>query len=167
MVTYTIYLLNNSYLMENIIVAISNLPSLYPIYISYMNEDYTTCASMAFVAGASFISHLIENHKHGMPGIGFSITTSRVANKFDVLGCYGVISRFAYLYYKKYGFDFNVVKKHYPLSCYAILCFICLYISERDKYNPALKKRYIGAHITWHMGIFTVMGKFLSNLIYC
>lgn len=152
--------------MENIVVAFSNAPCIYPLYITYKNKDWITFSSVAFVSGASFVSHLFENHKHGMPGLGLSTNTSYILNRFDVLGCVIVITRVAYLFYKKYGFDSTVVKENYLLVLAASLCGICLRISEYDKYNPKLKTMYIATHSVWHVGIFLVMGRFLSNLIY-
>jgi len=152
--------------MENLIVAFSNLPCVYPLYIAYTNNDILTFGAIAFVSTASFVSHLIENHKHGMPGIGFSENISYIANRFDVLGCIGVISRFAYIFYKKYGFNAEIIKQNYMLVFCASLCMMCLRISEYDKYNPELRTMYISTHTIWHMGIFSVMGKFLSNVIY-
>lgn len=73
--------------MLNYIVALSNLPILCPLKLAIMNGDYWTGASIGFVGSMSFISHLIENHKHGMEGIGLSKQVSYLLNRFDVLGC--------------------------------------------------------------------------------
>lgn len=152
--------------MENIIVTLTNLPCIYPIYISYKNKDYITTTSITYVASASIISHLFENHKHGMPGFGLSQNVSYILNRLDVFGSVLVISRFAYLLYKKYGFNKNIVTQNYKLTFSAIVCAIFLRISEYDKYNTELKNMYIVTHSIWHMGIFTVMGKVLQDLIY-
>ena len=55
--------------MENVIVALSNYPAILPINTALDNRDFGTFAVINFVATASFISHLFENHKHGMPGV--------------------------------------------------------------------------------------------------
>ena len=153
-------------MLSNFIVAVSNFPAVYPIYLSFANKDYLTASSICFVAAASFISHLAENHKHGMSGIGFSRRTSYILNRFDVIGCFIVAARFSYIYYAKYGFFFDIVFKNKFAFVAYCLPFALLMISECDKYNPALKKTYIVAHSTWHIAIFTVIGSFLKNFIY-
>ena len=59
--------------MENLLVSLTNLTCLLPLYTTIINKDYYTFMSILFVSLASVISHLVENHKHGMPGyIGYS-----------------------------------------------------------------------------------------------
>lgn len=70
---------------ENLIVAVSNFPAIYPIITCYQNQDYITLITIGFVAIASLLSHVVENHKHGMPGIGVSNQISYLLNRFDVL----------------------------------------------------------------------------------
>ncbi|QGR54308.1 putative membrane protein [Moumouvirus maliensis] len=153
-------------MLSNIIVGISNLPAYYAIKLSFNNSDYLTCAALSFVFSASFISHLTENHKHGMSGIGFSPKTSYILNRFDVLGCIINIIRFGYLYYSKYGTNFNVLIENKTLIYFSLLSFLLLRISEYDKYNPKLKNIYIMTHCLWHISIFTLIYHFLDKIIY-
>ncbi|XWV26323.1 hypothetical protein QJ857_gp0751 [Tupanvirus soda lake] len=152
--------------MENLIVALSNLPCVYPLYKAYVHNDIYTTTAIAFVSFASFVSHLVENHKHGMPGIGFSTTTSYILNRFDVAGCVMIGTRLAYLYYKKYGYSVNGLKQHSLLLWLGLSMVAILKISEYDKYNPKFKTMYIATHCLWHIGIFTTMGMILSKIIY-
>ncbi|AYV85002.1 MAG: hypothetical protein Satyrvirus2_13 [Satyrvirus sp.] len=149
-------------MIENFVVAFSNLPCIYPIIKSIINRDYITAAAITFVSIASFVSHLVENHKHGMPGIGFSKKTSYILNRFDVLGCVLVIFRFDYLFYQRNMFSYEFFLKHKIFFICACIPPILLIISEYDKYNPKLKYRYIITHSIWHASIFVLMGKFLS-----
>ncbi len=50
--------------MENLLVALSNYLSIYHIYTSFKNEDYLTIMCIFRFALFSFLSHLVENHKH-------------------------------------------------------------------------------------------------------
>lgn len=152
--------------MENIIVAVSNLPCLYPLYLTYKHNDWLTFGCITFVSVASFVSHLIENHKHGMPGVGYSRRASYIWNRLDVLGCVLVISRLTMLYYYKYGVNLMTVYNNKLLSTVVLLCFLILRISEYDKYNEQLKSRYMSTRCLWHVGILTCMGTYLSNIIY-
>ncbi len=93
--------------MENLFVAISNLPAVLPIATSYLRKDHVTTCCITFVAIASAISHLVENHKHGMPGIGFSKNASYILNRIDVAACVVALSRMSYIYYVKNGFSFG------------------------------------------------------------
>ena len=99
--------------MENFIVAISNFPAILPIYTSIINNDLTTTVAILFVALASFFSHIVENHKHGMPGIGYSMQTSYFLNRLDVLGCFFVVLRLSYIFYEKYGISFAPIIKYH------------------------------------------------------
>jgi hypothetical protein len=151
---------------ENLLVAFSNFPCVYPISQSYDKGDYLTTSVIAFVSIASFVSHLIENHKHGMPGIGFSKKVSYYSNRLDVLGCVLAGSRFAYLYYAKYGLPIDIILANKLTFLLLTGPVILLKISEYDKYNPKLKYRYIITHSIWHMSIFMAMNYFLSTFIY-
>ena len=57
-----------------------------------------------YVSVLSFISHLVENHKHDMPGVGFPKKFSYIMNRLDVLGCLIVLYRLVDLYITKYGY---------------------------------------------------------------
>ncbi|AKI80017.1 hypothetical protein QJ850_gp682 [Acanthamoeba polyphaga mimivirus] len=152
--------------MENLIVAISNFPALFPIGLSLLKKDFITFGIITFVSTASFISHLIENHKHGMSGIGFSQRTSYVWNRLDVLGCVLSIARFSYLYYNIHGLSVVSIVNNKWLFAMIIPAFILLRVSEYDKYNPNLKTRYIITHCMWHVCIFNLMYYFLKNIVY-
>lgn len=153
-------------MLANLLVAVSNIPCLYPIYVAMTNKDYLTTAALTFVSGASFTSHLVENHKHGMPGIGFSKTVSYYLNRLDVLGCILVSSRLAYLYWQNHGLNFNLIINNKLTFAIYLLPIIFLRISEYDKYNAALRNRYIITHCIWHISVFTMIGRFLKNFIY-
>lgn len=152
--------------MENILVALSNFPAVCPILLSYYKKDYTTCTLIIFVTLASFFSHLTENHKHGMSGIGFSEKQSYFMNRLDVTACALVSIRFLYLYYKKYGHDINILLKNKKIIFLYLVPLLFLIISEFDKYNVTLKNRYIITHIIWHLSVFMVLDDFLSRFVY-
>lgn len=149
--------------MENFIVAFSNLPVLLPIRESWKQGDTLTATTIGFVGLASFISHLAENHKHGMPGIGLSKQVSYFLNRLDVLGCFLTGTRLGYLYYMKHGITI------YPIAKRDIICasfaFLLLKISECDKYNSKLKWIYIPLHSLWHISIFMIMNRFVKVYI--
>lgn len=154
-------------MIENLIVSISNFSCVYPLYLCYKNKDIWSGLAIGFVSTFSILSHLVENHKHGMIGIGgFSKETSYILNRFDVLGCGISMVRFGYLYYKKFGWNLYPLFSDKYLVELAIISFFFLRISEYDKYNPRLKNRYIITHCIWHIGIFIAMGDFLKKLIY-
>jgi hypothetical protein len=152
--------------MENIIVALSNFPSIYPIYLSLHFNDFYTFASLAFVSFWSIVSHLLENHKHGMPGLGNSKKISYLTNRLDVLGCGLIISRICYLYYYKYGHSINPVIENKYLVIGLLMPIILLQISEYDKYNSKRKCVYIIFHSMWHITAFYSLGIFLKSFIY-
>src|SRR5665648_393423 len=104
--------------MYNLITAITNAPCIYPIYLSYAKSDYITTSILSFVSVASIVSHLAENHKHGMPGLfNISTNTSYILNRLDVFGAIMTGMRITYLYYQKFGLNVNVFFKH-PYECF-------------------------------------------------
>jgi hypothetical protein len=152
--------------MENSLVALSNFGCLWPLSLSFRERDYWTFLSIGFVSMASFVSHLIENHKHGMPGIGFSKKISYIWNRIDIAGCGIIITRLIQLYVSKYGVTVYPLYNQKNILMYPIIGFICMCISEYDKFNPALKTRYIFFHCLWHGLIFHSMHQYLRIIIY-
>ena len=63
--------------IENIIVAVSNITCLYPIYLSYCKGDYVSLATFSlFLARLLFRTYLSRIpkaalHKHHMPGFWY------------------------------------------------------------------------------------------------
>ena len=144
-------------------MCVNNLPALIPLYRSYMYKDRITCGTILYVSSMSAISHLLENHKHGMPGFfNSSSNLSYFFNRLDVIGSGLTIFRFAYLYYEKYGFNINQLINNYQLIIITVLSFSCLRISEYDQYNSDLKNRYILFHSLWHLSIYSIMDYFLK-----
>ena len=144
-----------NYKMENVLLAISNWVIYMPMYKSYYADDYLTTLCLLFVGSMSFLSHLVENHKHGMPGIGFSRKMSYILNRCDVIACIFTLARFGYLSY--------FVSLNKEIYFNALLALICMIISEYDKYNIKLKSRYVYFHIMWHTLIFYSMDMFLEQ----
>lgn len=136
-----------------------------PIYQAYKYADYWTTGVISFVSVASIFSHLIENHKHGMPGYGFSSWTSRLYNKLDVFGSMLTIFRMMQLYYIKYGLDlFPLWYKKYLIAA-LFGSFLCLRLSERD-HSSATRDKYMILHIIWHVTIYPIMYLYLKDVIY-
>jgi hypothetical protein len=151
-------------LNENWLVALTNLAAIYPIWITTSNGDIVSAMLLSHVAIASFVSHLFECHKHGMPGNGLSPHTSYLLNRWDGLACLLTTLRFIQLYSFYYGTRWMpILSQWIPCSSLAI-GFILLRISEYDKYNPELKTRYIICHCAWHTAVFISIGRLYQVL---
>lgn len=149
--------------MENIFIALSNFPIIYPISVAVKNSDWITTGSTILVGFFSFLSHLVENHKHSMRGLGASKLVSHYLNILDIIACFITGSRYLYITLKKYEMSFpKMLSKNFLLVCCYFLAFVIGRASEYDKYNPALKNFYIVTHSVWHILIFTLMGKTLD-----
>lgn len=151
--------------MENLWMCFNNLPSIIPLYSAYGHGDMTTFATIGYVSSMSAISHLLENHKHGMPGF-FSNRVSYLFNRLDVLGSILTVLRMGYLYYSRYGLRIDILFQKRGLIALLITSFICLKISKYDNMNIALKNRYLLFHSLWHLSIYPIMGEFLNEVIY-
>ena len=149
--------------MENLITTLTNIPILLPIYQSYVFRDYVTTFCITFVFIASTISHLIENHKHGMPGAIPTISprTSYIRNRLDVLGCAIVSIRFLILYIK------YTPRLPYSEILFSALSLAVAALSEHDKYNPNTKwYPYLAFHPLWHLLAAHNMSLYLDKIYY-
>lgn len=152
--------------MENLLVALTNVPCVIPILTSLKQRDYVTATCVAFVSLASIVSHLFENHKHGMPGLGLSPTVSYYLNRADVIGCIVVVTRFLQLYTRNYGSSITPILQNKSILVAFLVSFFCLRVSEYTysaKYKWSL---YIPFHSLWHLSIFPLMSAFLDRIIY-
>jgi len=147
---------------ENLLMAVTNMTILAPIILAAISQDYWTLFVVGFVFAASVISHLVENHKYGMPGfIKVSKEVSYYWNRVDVFGCGLVVTRFLYLYVK-YG---------PPITKWdALLTGISLVLnvaSGYDKSNGNLKWfPYLTLHSIWHIMAGYLMATFLQKIYY-
>lgn len=157
-------ILRNS--LPNIMVSASNLSVIIPLYQSVINQDYLTTTIISFVGVMSTISHLIENHKHGMPGIGLSQHISILTNRLDVIGAVIIGSRLIHMFYQKFGFDVgHLIFNHSGFLLASFITFLMGFVSEYDKYNPKLRSQYMITHCFWHTGVYSSMYYFLKNII--
>ena len=153
----------------NSIVASSNILCILPIRTAFRHNDWITTSIISFVSCASFVSHLAENHKHNMPGIGLSKRTSYILNRIDVLGAILTVFRLSYLLYNKLNtidqfMSVILNNKYFILG--SITSGIMGYVSEYDKYNLRYRNMYIITHSIWHLLIFWLMDYYLRNFIY-
>lgn len=146
--------------MENLITTLTNLPMLIPIVNAYHHDDILTFCAILYVFTASFVSHLVENHKHGMPGFYPVCTeTSYFWNRLDVLGCYIVGARFVFLYLNH---NPQITSTDLMLT---VLAFSLNAISEYDKFNPDLKWfPFLTFHPIWHLMAAYLMNRFLNKI---
>lgn len=143
--------------MENAIVALSNIYAIFPIYNTYKQKDYISCATISFVSLASFTSHLFESHKHGMWGFGCPQDVSYMLNRFDVIGSFLTSARVAYILYNNMN---KLTTKNIIMTGIA---FMFLRVSEYDKYNEKLKWMYIPTHCIWHYMVFKLLNDVLQD----
>lgn len=146
--------------MENLVVALSNLTCLFPIWKTYDQGDLITLCLISFVSVASFVSHLFESHKHGMTGFGVDPKISFLLNRFDVLGVFLFFSRMIYLWWAS-GLELSLIRDHFELFCQLVFLFCLLLISEYDKTDKT-KRIFIITHSLWHLGIFMMINKYLD-----
>ena len=152
---------------HNLITAFTNITCIFPIYRALIQGDKVTASVLGFVSMASFVSHLAENHKHGMIGLfDVSQNTSWILNRIDVLGSILTIGRLMCLYYVKFGLNLSPVISN-PIQWFLMLLpIVFLKISEYDKYNASLRDMYLVTHSMWHLSVFLSMDYYLKNVIY-
>jgi hypothetical protein len=139
----------------NVVVAASNAMAILPLRMSLKNNDYITFGSLAFVAMASFVSHLFASHKHGPKGFGCSHFISRALNDLDLLGVFVLTSRLVYLYATTNS-KLAILK---VLGPPLLSCGIVNIASEMREMKGVA---YALLHSLWHVLIFTWVAGFLN-----
>lgn len=157
----------------NFITAFTNFSALYPIKVSIVNGDYTTACVIMIMFLASFISHIAENHKHGMGDETSSKTLSYILNRIDVAMVFVLSSRICWLLYERFSDEayswgiWSVILVYFPnykgLLISLALLFICNLLSESEK-TIATRTRYVLLHSVWHLGVFGWLGVFLEQV---
>lgn len=141
----------------NLITSLSNIVCLYPLKLSYDNNDNLTFYTLLFLFIASFVSHLIENHKHGMGDPYVSQNISYVLNRVDNVAAVMFAIRMIPIVLKV---QYQIDRSDIVLTM--ITC--CLgWISESEQ-TLKTRTRYIICHSLWHIGAFLMINQIL--LIY-
>jgi hypothetical protein len=139
--------------LANVLVAASNAPALWAVARA-RHTSAPLYAAVAFVAVASFVSHLFESHKHGMRGFGTPPALSYALNRADVAGCVAVVLVFAYEI---------MVTRRVPWPSAALwarlaLALLDCAVSEYHAHDASLKWRlYVPGHMLWHALAFGVL----------
>jgi hypothetical protein len=134
----------------NILLAITNIASLYPLLICYETHDFTTFVCVSFAAMSSFVSHLLMSHKHNMIGFGTNVKLSKLLDNIDILSVVVLMIRLFYLSNNTFLFDF-IGYNYFNLIILAILNLL----SEK------IECLYMLFHNLWHIGAFLLLGEFL------
>ena len=134
----------------NLITALSNFTCIFPIGLCFRNRDYITLFVLLFLSTFSFISHLIENHKHGMGLPQHSEKLSFWTNRMDGLGCLILGIRMIPMLWKV----LRLLSGPFILSSLGL--FALLLISESEK-TIKTRTRFIITHSIWHIGAFLMI----------
>lgn len=135
----------------NVFLASTNIAALWPIY--YMNKNnYTTCFLICGAACSSFMSHLLQSHKHNMVGFGTPKELSRVLSMVDISFA---VNLALHLFLRM---SWNLVEEFAP---WLIVSFACNLISERASLS---KPMFVLFHSMWHISIFFLLGQILQRV---
>lgn len=148
--------------MLNLVTALSNAAAYNAIYNSYIFKDWLTMVLIIFAALMSFISHLVENHKHNLVGFNLvSPLTSYILNRFDVFGVILLMLRVIVMYYKKYGFSL-LYFIHYPRNAVLLIFAVILnLLSEKNNFIANDSLYFTLIHSAWHVLIFYLLNQFI------
>lgn len=137
-------------MLLNILLALTNVIGLIPVYSCYVRGDIPTALILFYTVTFSFLSHLVENHKHDMIGIGLSRRHSYILNRLDVLFCFITLFRFLQVY--------NIFRD-YRFVTFTLKLLIINLISEY--YTP--RHMYVITHSIWHVGIYLLMNNIVNS----
>lgn len=138
--------------LYNVLMATTNVASVPSIRRAATARDYWTVALLGFAAGASFVSHLFESHKHGMDGFGCPPRISFALNRVDVVGACLLAMRVAMIT------PLKLYLSHAPPLA---LCVCLNLISERD---PKTQRIFLVCHSLWHICVFFSLSRLLRDI---
>jgi hypothetical protein len=129
-------------MLENILVALTNLYGFRAYFYCSKFEQSVLLSAMI----SSIIYHLIEHHKHGMPGISFfnSVDSHIIFLNIDRL--YAVICFLTF-------FEVNMLNDQNLVICFGTGLFM-MFLSEMIFKTPKYKYAYMITHCMWHFLAF-------------
>lgn len=132
--------------MENLILSLTNLYAIFPFVQYYQKGLYLKASSITFAAISSFVYHLIETHKHHMPGIG--IFNDRVSHHIFLN-----LDRFFAFFAIYQCFSFKILNYPYHVIFALSMVFISEVISRLTSYEKII---HVITHSLWHISIFEI-----------
>ena len=141
-------------MIDNLVVAFSNIFFLFPFCLSIQYNDYITAFCVGILTMASFTSHLVECHKHFMSGMSyFSEKISVQLNWFDRFGVALVALRFIIMIFT-FSLDNVYLLPFYYLNSEIMIIIITLFVGGLSQYQLPREykwKHYIPLHCLWHI----------------
>lgn len=127
-------------MLENIFMALTNLVGLLVI-----KEARTTRDQMTIILPmcASFVYHLIEHHKHGMPGMPF-------LNDYDSHQVFLNLDRIFSFVSVCYFFQFSLLTNSEILITFGFGLFM-MWLSECVYVKSKHQLEYMITHSAWHL----------------
>jgi len=136
-------------MLTNTFMALTNLVALPSIIQLFQQTRYVEFFVVFGAAISSFIYHLIEHHKHGMPGIGYF--DSRFWHIFflNMDRVFAFLTVIILAYYNPNA----ITKKRIIFTGLIALVFMTL---SETLYRPVrYQKQYIILHTIWHIMAYT------------
>lgn len=135
----------------NMFLASTNVAALWPMY--YVNKnDHAMCVLIYGAACSSFVSHLLQSHKHEMVGFGTSKEVSHVLNMIDI----SFAVNLALHVFRR--MSWNLVWEFGP---WLTMSYVCNLISERVVIS---KRMFVLFHSAWHVSMFYLLGQILQRV---
>lgn len=125
-------------MLPNLILAVTNLVGILPIFKCLDNDDTITFGILSYMVAISTISHLVENHKHNMPGIGYSKKVSRILNNMDIGMCFITAMRLLFVASN--------------IRYYSLMGITLINIVSGSRSNS--RTEYVIYHSMWHILIY-------------
>lgn len=165
-------------ILPNLCCTVTNLYALFPIYVFYKNNMIFKASFLAFTMVASICYHLIEHHKHNMPGIG--LFNDKLSHQVFLN-----LDRFCSLAAVIVCYNYDLVYQNGPISRLFInqTTFILLLLSTGYAFiaetlltpkgpfpKIILEKNYIKwiyvfTHSLWHIGIFATAHEYAKSIV--
>lgn len=154
----------------NIVIALSSLIFVNPAKVALDAQDDITYNLIVFVMVASFLSHLLENHKMGSRGIRFDMTKKDARsmsikfNWIDRIAAYATFARFVYLYFTsctdlRHSGCVKVSNDDWTMLG---ITFLIGFLSEIRVGN--MWAHHVPLHCMWHFMMARNMTNFLQKL---
>jgi len=142
---YTLMILETfNLILPNLILSFTNINAIFAIYNYYYCQKYIQMLSITSIMIISIFYHLIEHHKHNMPGIGILnskfyhnifLNLDRLFSVIAIITCYDPII---------FSLDYIL---------FIIIALISMFIAENIAKTVPV---YVLTHSIWHLSVFEI-----------
>jgi hypothetical protein len=148
----------------NCVLAFSNITAIYPIRTAFLRKDFLTFLPVLLVSLASFISHIVANHRNGLRGVYpslVSVRQSALLTDIDRVLSIFIFARLLYLLPTK-KFNRHQQKSLGPNYIFRVCLLLFFNTLSALLTSHEIVYPYVAVHSTWHVFIYLAIDELIS-----